>query len=126
MSGSVGMQPVNPRDALVIAGFSSGGWVVNDRLYAGTLLIAAQGVWSLPPATVETVDAASLEPLADLSPKPTLLLLGTGDRMQRPSTSFLTDVRARGLSVEFMDSRAAARTYNVLVAEQRAVAALLL
>lgn len=120
------MRPVMPRDALVISGFSESGWVVGDRFYAETLLITARGAWQLPRATLATLDRTFLEPLAELDEQPTLLLLGTGEHMLRPPAAFIALARSQGLAVEFMDSRAAARTYNVLVAEQRAVAALLL
>lgn len=120
------MQPVRPGDAAVIAGFSTDGWIVKDRLYSQALLIAAERAWGVASRTVATLDVDMLGPLADLPVRPTLLLLGTGKKMERPPAGFVRAARDLGLVVEFMDSHAAARTYNVLVAEGRPVAALLL
>lgn len=121
------MRPVPAGQELVISGFSADGWVVSERLYIGTLLITAERAWALPPAGIEELDAAAmLKPLAELAARPGLLLLGTGEKMRRPPAEFIAEARAQGLTVEFMDSRAAARTYNVLITEQRPVAALLL
>jgi uncharacterized protein len=55
-----------------------------------------------------------------------LLLLGTGDSLLRPPATFVESARLRGWRVEPMDSAAAARTFNVLVAEERLVGALIL
>ena len=59
-------------------------------------------------------------------PKIELLLIGTGAAMNRPPADLMAALAARGLAVDFMDSRAAARTYNVLALEGRRVAAALL
>lgn len=120
------MRPVHPDDALTVSGFSKNGWVVDGRLYPGALLIAPARAWSLKPVAVDALGDAHVSLLDALDQRPSLLLLGTGETMLRASPTFVEAARSHGLSVETMDSRAAARTYNVLVAEQRSVAALLL
>jgi len=105
-----------------IEGRSGGGWVVSGRLYLPALLVTASLAQSLGPLAFETLDAAALPPLDAVD----LLLLGTGPAMLRPAPVFVAAARARGLRIEAMDSAAAARTFNVLVAEERRVAALLL
>jgi uncharacterized protein len=55
-----------------------------------------------------------------------ILLLGTGPTQQFPHPSLLRPLIEAGIGVEVMDTLAAARTYNILVAEGRAVAAALL
>ena len=52
-----------------------------------------------------------------------ILILGTGERILFPEPSELSPFLSRGIGVEAMDSRAACRTYNLLAAEGRAVAA---
>ncbi len=54
------------------------------------------------------------------------LLLGTGAALSFPSPSFRAEVDRRGLGLEVMDTGAACRTYNVLVAEGRVFSAALL
>ncbi|MFA7440322.1 MAG: Mth938-like domain-containing protein [Sphingomonadaceae bacterium] len=120
------MRPIKPDDVTVIAGFSADGWVVKDRLYSQALLIAAERAWGIAARPVASLTVDVLALLADLPVKPTLLLLGTGERMERPPADFVRSARDQGMVVEFMDSHAAARTYNVLVTEGRPVAALLL
>ena len=65
--------------------------------------------------------------LADLLTLPCdVLLLGTGNRQRFPSPALLRPLIEAGRPIEVMDTPAACRTYNILVAEGRAVAAALI
>lgn len=55
-----------------------------------------------------------------------VLLLGTGSRQRFPAPALLRPLMAARIGFEVMDSAAAARTFNILMAEGRQVAALLL
>ena len=61
-----------------------------------------------------------------LALEPELVLLGTGVRQQVPGAEFGAQFLRAGIGFEVMDTGAACRTFNVLVAERRRVAALLL
>lgn len=106
----------------LIEGRTADGWVVAGLLYRPALLVAAGFAQSLPGLTLDTLDAQALPELEGID----LLLLGSGPTLRRPPAAFVASARARGWRVEPMDSAAAARTFNVLVAEERLVAALLL
>ncbi len=62
--------------------------------------------------------------LAELAPE--LVLFGSGEQMRFPPPRLLQPLAARGIGVEVMATGAACRTYEVLAAEGRAVAAALL
>ena len=81
-------------------------------------------VWSEAAQTWGGPD--DLGPLLALEGKTDLLLYGSGPAMGRAPAALTTALDALGIGVEAMDSAAAARTYNVLVAEGRRVAAALL
>lgn len=97
------------------------GWVVAGRLYAPPMLVTAEVVGSVRGLALEGLDAAQLPDVGVID----LLLLGTGTGFRQAPPPFLASARARGWRVEAMDSAAAARTFNVLSAEERLVAALL-
>lgn len=105
-----------------IEGFGPGGWIVGGESVAPPLLVTAGRAEPLPGLTLATLDAARLPALDGLE----LLLLGTGAALSRTPPAFARALADRGLRVEAMDSRAAARTFNVLLAEGRQVAVLLL
>jgi len=53
-----------------------------------------------------------------------LILFGTGNKLRFPSASLYYPVMEQQKGIEFMDNRALCRTYNILVAEDRSVAAI--
>ena len=106
----------------VITGFSGRGFRVGDTVYERGLLIDPEGVseWDAP-ADIAALDVAMLGGLLDIDPAPEFLLLGTGARLVRPTPAFVRALEARGIGVEAMDSRAAARAWGVLRVEQRQI-----
>ena len=61
-----------------------------------------------------------------LAQAPEVILLGTGAETRIPSQKILATVLSQGIGLEFMDTGAACRTFNILVAEDRRVVAALL
>jgi uncharacterized protein len=58
--------------------------------------------------------------------RPEVLLLGTGRRLMFPHPRLYRALTAAGIGLECMDTAAACRTYNILVAEDRRVVAAIL
>ena len=54
------------------------------------------------------------------------MILGTGPRLRFPAPALSKSLIARRIGLEVMDTAAACRTYNVLLAEGRSVVAALL
>ncbi|MEE4350869.1 MAG: Mth938-like domain-containing protein [Pacificimonas sp.] len=109
-----------------IEGFRGKGIVVAGEVWNGGFLICGEQLWEVGEEGVNAVETTLFEPLLQMETRPDVLLIGTGSAMKWPDFSLLEDVRSMGLEPEVMDSRAAARTYNLLLAEGRAVAALIL
>lgn len=85
--------------------------------------------WRGPVLPWDVVSFESLQPehfarLAEL--KPEVVLFGSGARLRFPAPALLRGLIERRIGVETMDSAAAARTYNVLASEGRAVVAALM
>jgi uncharacterized protein len=109
----------------VVRGFAGGGFALEERVYRSLLLTPlAAAEWSPPP--LDRLDLAGLKPLLDLDPPPEFLLLGTGPRLSHPPRALRDALDARGIGLEVMDSRAAARTWGLLRAEERWIAAALM
>jgi uncharacterized protein len=111
----------------VITGFVGRGFRVGERVYGRGLLIDPTGVtdWDAPDS-IESLDPGMLGALLDLDPQPEFLLLGTGARLIQPPRAFVRAIEARGIGVEAMDSRAAARAWGVLRQEERQIVGALL
>jgi len=108
-------------DALLVEGYAARGFIVGGAVWPDGVLVSARAVTALT-----NLDLAAFASLDAADPPIELILIGTGATMQRPDPALLAALNAKGWATEFMDSRAAARTYNVLVNEDRHVAAALL
>lgn len=111
---------------LAISGYAPGEVLVGRQRYTASLLVTPDGVLSdWGPARVEDVTARDLSRALDHRPE--LLILGTGERQAFPNPRVFVDLMDAGVGYEVMDTAAACRTYNILLAEgRRVVAALLL
>src|SRR3954453_24117598 len=106
----------------VVQGFSGTGFAVDGRVYRALLLTPESArEWERPELSL-----ASLEPLLAFEPVPEFLLLGTGPTLAFPPRALVRSLEARGIGVEAMDSRAAARLWGLLRSEQRWIAAALM
>lgn len=104
----------------VISGFSGGGFRVDDNVYRALLITPDRADGWQPPALPALTDA-DVVAIVTLVPVPEFLLLGTGSTLQHPPRAFVDALDARGIGVEVMDSRAAARAWGVLRGEGRQI-----
>lgn len=91
--------------------------------HAPCIVTATQLILDWPARDVSTLAPAQLEPLFALQPD--VVLLGTGAKQTFPGTAIRQAFAARRIGLEVMDLGAACRTYNILVQEDRRVAAVL-
>jgi uncharacterized protein len=112
--------------ALVIRGYGAGEVQVGAHTYTSSLLVTPSGVradWG--PDTPEAITARHLARVLEHDPE--LLILGTGATQVFPARRLFVELMDAGVGYEVMDTAAACRTYNILLAEgRRVVAALLL
>lgn len=98
---------------------------IGAREIAGSVIVTANFlVEDWRPRHVSELRAADLEPVLELRPE--VLLLGSGARQVFPEPQLLAALYEGRIGFEIMDTGAACRTYNVLVAEGRKVAAALI
>jgi uncharacterized protein len=108
-----------------VQGFAGRGFSVDGQIYQGLLLTPERAARWDPPALAELA-AAHVGPLLALDPAPEFLLLGTGATQAFAPRAFAAALEQRGIGVEAMDSRAAARIWGLLRDEGRWIAAALM
>jgi uncharacterized protein len=110
----------------IVRGFSGTGFKVGEDVYEAGLLLTPEWArpWQAP--RLDQLDATQLADLLSMDLAPEFLLLGTGATMRRPPVEFVAAFEGRGIGVEAMDSRAAARAWAVLRSEDRWIVAALL
>jgi uncharacterized protein len=108
-----------------VQGFSGRRFLVDGAPYDG-LLLTPEAAHEWRPPALAALAAADVEPLLALVPAPEFLLLGTGPATAFPPRAFAEALEAKGIAVEPMDSRAAARTWGLLRGEGRWIVAALM
>lgn len=99
--------------------------MVNDERYTSSIVVSADQVridWLV--ANFDELTEAHFAYFVAL--KPDVLLLGTGPKQRFPHPRLFRALTDAGISLECMDTPAACRTYNILVAEDRKVIAAIL
>lgn len=118
--------PLIPADRQVIDTYGPGRFRISNTLYETPVIVFPDRTVAWEVGDFAGLDTPSFEPVRTSEPPVELLLLGCGPRMQLLSSALRQELRRSGIVVEPMDTPAACRTYNVLLAEGRRVAAALL
>lgn len=88
----------------------------------GSLIISPhQLIRDWAPQDIAALRADHLQAIVALQPE--VVLLGTGQRLDFPDSAVLAMLHERQIGIEVMDTAAACRTYNILMAEGRNVVA---
>ena len=109
----------------MFTGYGTGYVEVNRTRYGASLVVGGERiVTDWPLAGVDALAADHLAAVMEM--KPEIVLLGTGAAFVFPEPARLAPLRNAGIGVEVMDTPAACRTYNILLAEGRNVVAALI
>jgi uncharacterized protein len=109
-----------------IDAYGNGGFRFADMSHRGSILCLPSGVYAWNVTGEAPLTLADFEPVFSEKDRLMFLLLGTGRSQIFPSLALRKGFDDAGLGLEVMDTGAACRTYNVLLAEQRPVAAALI
>jgi len=109
----------------VVQRFVEGGFSVDGGVYP-SLVLTPNGAWAWDHPSLDALGIGDVEPALALDPPPEFLLLGTGPTLRFPPRALRAALDARGIGLEVMDSRAAARIWGLLRGEERWIAAALM
>jgi uncharacterized protein len=115
----------NPGDTKLFTAHGPGHVMVNGERFDRSIVVLAEEVrndWAVN--GFEGLQETHFDYFLAL--KPDVLLLGTGATQRFPHPRLYRALTAAGIGLECMDTPAACRTYNILVAEDRKVVAAIL
>jgi uncharacterized protein len=120
--------PLQPsQDRQILQAYGKGGFRVSDTQWTGAIMVFPTRTVNWNVGSVSDLTLEVFAPVAEASDPPIeLLLIGTGQRMALLPSKLQAGLRAMGFGIDIMDTGAACRTYNVLIGEERRVAAALL
>jgi len=110
---------------LAIRAYEKGKLIINEQAYHKNLIIMPEQLipdWR--PQSVEDLVEADFDEMIAL--KPSMIILGTGEKQIFPSAALYAGATNAGIGVEIMNTPAACRTYNILMSEGRSIAAALM
>lgn len=116
LAGNEGLQ--------LFSGYGAGYVAVNGVRHEHCVVVTPQAVVEWRVGAFEALTAADFGFIAALAPE--IVVFGTGATQRFPAPALARELAGLGAGVEVMDTRAACRTYNILAAEGRKVAAAIL
>lgn len=119
---SLDITPQVPSGRQIVKAYGDGGFKISDVDHAGSVFVFLNETqaWS------GDVSLAAFQPVIAHPSKPEILVVGCGAAFTLPSEELRAGLKNHGIVLEWMDTAAACRTYNVLAIEERAAAAALI
>ena len=110
----------------MVDSYGPGRFTVRGSVHSGSILLFPDKVlpWQVMATGELTLD--SLLPISAATPEVEILLIGTGAKMLPLPSALRNAIRQTGVSMDFMDTGAACRTFNILMTEGRRAAAALI
>lgn len=107
-------------DGLAVSAYAPGEIRIGERRFSRSLLLTPrQLIQDWGPDRVDDLQTHHVQAIADLQPQ--VVILGTGERQRFPAPRLFLLLIDLGIGHEVMTTAAACRTYNLLMAEGRAV-----
>jgi uncharacterized protein len=123
---SLDISPLIPTGRQVIQSYRGGVFRISQLDYAGPVIVLPDRTIAWPAPAFTELSISDFGALLGADAAVQVLLLGCGDTMLLPSSAFRKAFKDVGIVIEPMDTGAACRTFNVLMGEDRRVAAALL
>jgi len=119
---SLDITPEVPQGRQIVKAYGDGGFNISGAAHDGSVLVFLDQtvVWS------GDLSVEALAPVIEHREKPDILVVGCGPAFRLPNEDLRVALKEYAIVLEWMDTAAACRTYNVLAIEERAVAAALI
>lgn len=119
--------PIVGEGAKQVQSYGDGGFRIAGERHEGSVVLFPTRVLSWAPTTPEAVSIESLAEVTSAEERVGILLVGCGPTFTAPPKGLRADLKdSAGIVLEWMDTGAACRTFNVLLGEGRDIAAALL
>jgi uncharacterized protein len=106
------------------SGYGDGFVMVNGQRHEQNVIVMPERLLPWQAQSFDSLKEEDFQTLLELAPE--ILLIGTGPKQRFPHPRLTRKLAEKRIGVEAMDLQAACRTYNILMSEERRVAAALL
>lgn len=123
----IDINPVVPQGRQLVQGYGDGRFKISTVDYQGSVLVLPDETLAWNISSPADISIESLSPITDVADDYDILLIGAGPSFGRIPLELRKTLKQEfGLVLEWMDTGAACRTFNVLIGEERRVAAALI
>ena len=123
---SLDLSPVNIEGRNIIQSYGNGKFQISDKEYDHSVLVFPDQIIPWSPIDTNNLIVDDFERVLAVKPIVELLLLGCGKTTWFLPLPLRDELKEMGLVLEPMDTGAACRTFNVLLGEDRRIAAALM
>lgn len=120
------LTPKVPGDRQVLEAYGDQGFRISGQRIEGSVMVFPTEVVNWPVGSMDDLSEGHFAPMIERADAVEIMLLGTGTSIAFLPADIRQHLRDHGIVVDIMDTGAACRTYNVLMAEDRRVAAALI
>lgn len=123
MAGGIQIRPAHFPGRAPIDAYGNGGFRFADMSHRGSLLCLPSGIhgWDVTEGDILTVEHFSK--IIEQAPEIGVLLFGSGTTMRLLPPAIRSALKEAGVTLDVMNTGAAVRTYNIMLSEERPVAA---
>ncbi len=126
MGSAIDITPMVPEGTKIITSYGAGQFRVAQDSYQGSIIILPEQVHESTLVFDETFQIEMLQLVLNEAEQFDLLVIGCGETFLPPPPDLRKLLKDHNIVLEWMDTGAACRTFNVLIAEGRRVAAALI
>jgi uncharacterized protein len=112
-------------DRKLVDGYGGGAISIRGETFRAPIVLLGDRVLGWSFGDIAALTLADFQPLLDIENRPNILLIGMGRRALFVRPDVRQGLREAGMVADLMDTGAACRTYNLLLAEERSVGACL-
>jgi|TARA_B110000881_G_scaffold155503_1_gene138316 uncharacterized protein len=112
------------KSGLFIKNYENHSLYIDDEIYRNNVLVTSTAVKNWNFNNKDNLDINDFSNVLDY--KPEIIILGTGGSLVIPTSNIINNIQNQGIGFEFMITESACKTFNLLVSENRKVAAVLI
>ncbi|KAG8435960.1 hypothetical protein GDO86_007163 [Hymenochirus boettgeri] len=113
-------------EIMFIDSYSSRGFIINGDRVVGPCAVIPRAILQWNVGSHKDINLESLSLFHLLFPRIEILVVGTGEKVERLDPNILKFMRQKGIAVEVQDTPNACATFNFLISERRITAAALI
>jgi len=118
--------PLISKDLNIIQSYKSGQFEVSSKQFTTPIIVLPKHILEWDVSDVYNITEADFDQILDNRQDIDILLFGGGNKQQFPEPELRNILQQNRIAIEAMDTGAACRTYNLLLAEGRKIAAALI